>query len=115
MCIVQRLRRACVLADEHDARAVISPRVSVRIIHCDTVTFTRTKGASYAAFMRERVDVPVDMVKGRHVQFDVLVNDELVVSRKGGPIAKSTNKPWPEHDDVVSAVLAALDRIKPML
>jgi len=48
------------------------------------------------------------MVKGRHGQFDVLVDDRLVVSRKGGLIAKFTNKPWPEHDDVVSAVRAAL-------
>jgi len=48
------------------------------------------------------------MEKGRHGQFDILVDGELVVSRKGGLIAKFTGKPWPDRDEVVSVVRAAL-------
>ena len=49
------------------------------------------------------------MEKGRHGQFDVLVDDRLIVSRKGGLIAKFTGKPWPDHDEVVREVRAALN------
>jgi len=59
--------------------------------------------------IRDKVGVPVDMEKGRHGQFDVLVDGRVLVSRKGGLIAKFTGKPWPDHDDVVSAVRAALE------
>jgi hypothetical protein len=48
------------------------------------------------------------MVKGHHGQFDILVDERLVVSRKGGLIAKFTGKPWPDHDEVVRAVREAL-------
>jgi hypothetical protein len=54
------------------------------------------------------VGVPVELQEGRHGQFDVLVNDRLIVSRKGGLMAKLTGKPWPEDDDVVRAVRGAL-------
>jgi hypothetical protein len=47
-------------------------------------------------------------VEGHHGQFDVMVDDRTVVSRKGGLIAKFTGKPWPDHDEVVRAVRAAL-------
>ena len=59
--------------------------------------------------IRDNVGVPVEMEKGHHGQFDILVDDRLVVSRKGGLIAKFTGKPWPDHDDVVASVRAALD------
>ena len=59
--------------------------------------------------IRDRVGVPVNMEKGRHGQFDVLVDDRLIVSRKGGLIAKFTGKPWPDHDEVVREVRAALN------
>ena len=49
------------------------------------------------------------MEKGRHGQFDVLVDDRLIVSRKGGLIAKFTGKPWPDRDEIVREVRAALD------
>lgn len=49
----------------------------------------------------------MELQKGRWGQFDVLVGDRVVVSRKGGLIAKLTRKPWPEVDDVVEAVRAA--------
>ena len=48
------------------------------------------------------------MEKGHHGQFDILVDDRLVVSRKGGLIAKFTGKPWPDYDEVVDSVRAAL-------
>ena len=50
------------------------------------------------------------MEKGHHGQFDILVDGRLVVSRKGGLIAKFTGKPWPDRDEVVDAVGAALAR-----
>ena len=53
--------------------------------------------------------MPVDMEKGHHGQFDILVDGRLVVSRKGGLIAKFTDKPWPDHDDVVRSVREALE------
>ena len=52
--------------------------------------------------------MPVELEKGRHGQFDVLVDGRLVVSRKGGLLAKFTGKPWPDGEDVVSAVREAL-------
>ena len=58
--------------------------------------------------IRDRVGVPVEMEKGRHGQFDVLVDGRVLVSRKGGLIAKFTGKPWPDHDEVVRVVQAAL-------
>lgn len=64
--------------------------------------------ASYAATIREKLGVEVDLEKGRIGQFDVMVNDQTVVSRKGGLIAKLTGKPWPEHDHVVEAVKSQL-------
>jgi hypothetical protein len=48
------------------------------------------------------------MVKGHHGQFDVMVGDRMVVSRRGGLIAKFTGKPWPDHGEVVRAVRDAL-------
>lgn len=48
------------------------------------------------------------MEKGHHGQFDILVDGRMVVSRKGGLIAKFTGKPWPDRDDVVRVVQAAL-------
>lgn len=49
------------------------------------------------------------MVEGRRGQFDVLVDGRLVATRKGGLIAKFTRRPWPEPDDVIDAVRAALE------
>jgi hypothetical protein len=45
---------------------------------------------------------------GEQGQFDVMVNGQTVVTRKGGLLAKLLSRPWPEADDVVSAVRAAL-------
>ncbi len=47
------------------------------------------------------------MVEGRRGQFDVLVGGRIVVTRKGGLIAKFTRRPWPDPDDVVAAVRTA--------
>ena len=49
----------------------------------------------------------VDREPGRRGQFDVLVDDEVVVSRKGGLLARLTGRPWPSTDRVVAAVRAA--------
>lgn len=40
-------------------------------------------------------------------QFDILVDGLSVVSRKGGLIAMLTRKPWPNSEDVVTAVREA--------
>ncbi|HVT45699.1 MAG TPA: hypothetical protein VMT00_15070 [Thermoanaerobaculia bacterium] len=37
-------------------------------------------------------------------QFEVFVNDRLVISRKGGLIAKLTNRSWPQDEEVLAAV-----------
>jgi len=38
----------------------------------------------------------------------VLVDGRMVATRKGGLIAKLTNRPWPDPDDVVRAVLESV-------
>jgi hypothetical protein len=52
--------------------------------------------------------VPVTLERGHFGQFDVLVGGRVVVSRKGGLLAKLLLKPWPEDDAVLDAVRAAL-------
>jgi hypothetical protein len=52
--------------------------------------------------------VPVTLKKGHFGQFDVLVDGRVVVTRKGGLVAKLVGRPWPEDEDVLSAVRAAL-------
>ena len=52
--------------------------------------------------------MPVELVKGRQGQFDVMVNGRTVASRKGGLIAKLVKRPFPPVDDVVAAVRDAL-------
>ena len=47
-------------------------------------------------------------MKGRQGQFEVMVNDRTVISRKGGLIAKLVKRPWPQSDEVVAAVRDAL-------
>jgi len=44
----------------------------------------------------------------RRGQFDIEVDGRVVVSRKGGLLAKLTRRPWPEEDEVVAAVRAAV-------
>ena len=41
-------------------------------------------------------------------QFDILVDGRVVVTRKGGLLAKLFKKPWPSEDEVVAAVRAAV-------
>jgi hypothetical protein len=50
----------------------------------------------------------VELEKGRHGQFEVIVNGRTVASRKGGMLAKLLNRPWPDDDDVIAAVRGAL-------
>jgi hypothetical protein len=47
---------------------------------------------------------------GRAGQFEIVVDGRTVVSRKGGLIAKLVGRPWPEPDDVLSAVRGAVER-----
>jgi hypothetical protein len=58
--------------------------------------------------IRDQLGVPVELAKGTHGQFDVMVNGQVVVTRKGGLLAKLMSKPWPPGDEVVAAVRAAL-------
>jgi hypothetical protein len=52
--------------------------------------------------------LPVELEKGRQGQFEVIVNGRLVASRKGGLLAKLLKRPWPDGDEVVAAVRAAV-------
>ena len=49
-------------------------------------------------------------MRGRRGQFDILVGDRTVVSRKGGLIAALMRKPWPNPDDAVAAVRAVIEQ-----
>ena len=52
---------------------------------------------------------PVELEKGRHGQFEILVDGRTVLSRKGGLIAKLVGRPWPTSEAVLSAVREAED------
>jgi len=58
--------------------------------------------------IEKALGTPVELEKGRQGQFEVIVNGRTVASRKGGLLARLLNRPWPEGDDVVAAVRAAL-------
>ena len=94
-----------------------------RIVHCgafrrlkdktqvfviDEGDFYRT--ASYAALIQAQLGAPVELVPGHFGQFEVRVGGRTVVSRKGGLIAKLTGRPFPDDEDVLSAVRAALGK-----
>lgn len=50
----------------------------------------------------------MEIVGGRWPgQFDVLVDDRKVLSRKGGIFARLLRTPWPEAEEVVAAVREA--------
>jgi hypothetical protein len=57
--------------------------------------------------IRERLDIPVELVKGRFGQFEVLVNGQTVASRKGGLVAKLLKRPWPDEEEVIAAIRRA--------
>ncbi|MEM7164676.1 MAG: hypothetical protein AAF581_04390 [Planctomycetota bacterium] len=63
---------------------------------------------SFADTIHKAIDAPVELVKGRWGQFDVIVDEQVVVSRKGGLIAKLVGRPWPTDEEVVAAVKRAL-------
>ena len=46
----------------------------------------------------------MELHKGRRGQFDILVNGRVVVTRKGGLLAKLLGRPWPTDEEVLSAV-----------
>ena len=52
--------------------------------------------------------MPVTLKDGRLGQFDVLVDGRVVASRKGGLLAKLVRRPFPDDDDILDAVRAAL-------
>ena len=52
----------------------------------------------------------VELEQGSRGQFEVLVDDRVVVSRKGGLLAMLLRKPWPELEDVVAAVRGATEQ-----
>lgn len=62
--------------------------------------------------IQDRLAAPVELEKGQHGQFDVVVNGRTVASRKGGLLAKLLNRPWPNEDDVVGAVRLAMQKEK---
>ena len=52
--------------------------------------------------------MPVELEKGRHGRFDVMVNGRSAVSRKGGLVARLVKRPWPGGDEIVAAVRESL-------
>ena len=52
--------------------------------------------------------MPVTLKDGRLGQFDVLVDGRVVASRKGGLLAKLVRRPFPDDDEILDAVRAAL-------
>lgn len=53
------------------------------------------------------MEIPVTLVKGRHGQFDIVVDGQVVITRKGGLLAKILGRPWPEDEEVLEAVREA--------
>jgi hypothetical protein len=66
--------------------------------------------ASFAALIERSVGQPVELEQGRQGQFEIVVNGRSVASRKGGLLAKILNRPWPNEDDVLTAVRAEIQR-----
>jgi len=93
--------------------ACYTPSMDIRIIYCHTWAATSAKAASFAALIRDRLSVPVELEKGRFGQFDVIVNGRSIVSRKGGLLARLLNRPWPESEAVVVAVRQAMRDSEP--
>ena len=60
--------------------------------------------ASYAAAIKDTMGIEVATETGVRGQFDVVVNGQTVVSRKGGLLALLTKKPWPSNGDVLNAI-----------
>jgi hypothetical protein len=52
--------------------------------------------------------VPVTLTRGRFGQLDIVVDGRVVVSRKGGLVAKIVGRPFPGDEEVVAAVRDAL-------
>ena len=50
-----------------------------------------------------------ELEKGRRGQFDIVVDDRPVVSRKGGLLAKLLGRPWPTAEHVLTAVREAME------
>ena len=82
--------------------------MKVTIIHCPTWKSYVPKVASYAAEIKEALGIEVAIETGSRGQFDVLVNGQTVVSRKGGLMAMLTRKPWPAEDEVITAIKTAV-------
>ena len=58
--------------------------------------------------IHDKLGVQVELERGGHGQFEVMVNGRSVASRRGGLFAKIVNRPWPKGDDLVAAVREAL-------
>lgn len=69
---------------------------------------TAHNAARFAALIRDSLATPVKLEKGRPGQFEIAVDGRIVVSRKGGLLAKILGRPWPGDDEVLSAVRGAL-------
>ena len=64
--------------------------------------------ASYAASIKNELGIEPEIEMGKRGQFDILVDDQIVVSRKGGLLALLFRKPWPVQQQVVEQVKNAL-------
>jgi predicted Rdx family selenoprotein len=68
----------------------------------------QAKAASYADLIHKELGQEVELTPGRWGQFEILVDGAVVASRKSGLIAKLIKRPWPDPDEVVTAVRARL-------
>ena len=57
------------------------------------------------------MSIDAEMVEGRRGQFEILVDGQVVIERRGGLLAKLFGKPWPDSEDVVNAVRAATNTV----
>ena len=67
--------------------------------------------ASYAAGICEAFGEEPVIELGSRGQFDVFLNNKLIVTRKGGLIALLTRRPWPSVQDVIEKIQNAMQHL----
>lgn len=54
--------------------------------------------------IKDELGLQVNLEKGKWGQFEIVVNNQTVLSRRGGLIAKLMNRPWPDNEEVLAAI-----------
>ena len=81
--------------------------MTIKIIHCPIWKDYVSKVASYAAAIRKELDQEPVIETGSRGQYDVLVDEKKVISRKGGLLAMIMKKHWPSDREVTRAILTS--------